>query len=106
MAPDGDVYPLCHVRWLHTHINTYRKKALKLIIYYICNRREDNTVVQTGTIREVRQRLIENGFHVSEYALRRWIKTGVLPAAFAGNKALISYTNVIKLLERGQVLSE
>ncbi len=63
-------------------------------------------MVQTGSIREIRQALVDNGFNVSEYALRRWIKTGVLPAAFAGNKALISYANVIKLLERGQVLSE
>lgn len=63
-------------------------------------------MVQTGTIREIRQRLIENGFHVSEYAIRRWIKMGVLPAAFTGKKALISYANVVQLLERGQVLSD
>lgn len=63
-------------------------------------------MVQTGTIREIHQRLVDNGFHVSEYAIRRWIKMGVLPAAYAGNKALISYANVIKLLEGGQVLSK
>lgn len=63
-------------------------------------------MVQTGTIREIHQRLVENGFLVSEYALRQWIKLGVLPAAFSGKKALISYANVIKLLEGGQVLSK
>ncbi len=58
-------------------------------------------MLQTGSIREIHKKLVENGIHVSEYAIRCWIKTGALPAAYAGNKALISYTNVIKLLERG-----
>lgn len=62
-------------------------------------------MLNTGTIREIRQALLDNGFHVSEYALRLWVKTGVLPAVFVGNKALISYANVVKLLEEGQVLS-
>lgn len=63
-------------------------------------------MLQTGTIREVRQRLVDNGFLVSEYAIRRWIKMGVLPAAYTGKKALICYANVVQLLERGQVLSD
>lgn len=35
---------------------------------------------------------------VSEHALRIWVKTGVLPAVYSGNKALISYSNVLNLV--------
>ena len=38
-------------------------------------------LVEVGTIREIQQRLSEEGFHVSAYALRKWIKAGILPAA-------------------------
>lgn len=55
-------------------------------------------LVEVGTIREIQQRLSDEGFHVSTYALRKWIKTGILPAIYSGNKALISYTAVMKLL--------
>lgn len=58
-------------------------------------------MLKTGTIREICKKLAEDGFHVSEYAIRRWIKRGELPAAYAGKKALITYANVVKLLERG-----
>lgn len=60
-------------------------------------------MIQTGTIREIRGKLFENGYHVSEYAIRRWIKEGILPAVYTGNKALISYANVVKLLETGEI---
>lgn len=54
--------------------------------------------VEVGTIREIQHRLSEEGFHVSTYALRQWIKVGTLPAVYAGNKALISYASVLNLL--------
>ena len=55
---------------------------------------------QVGTIRQVRQRLLDEGFFVSEHALRQWVKAGILPAVFVGSKALISFTNVISILNQ------
>jgi hypothetical protein len=53
---------------------------------------------EIGTIRAIHQRLVNEGVLVSEYALRIWIKQGKLPAVYTGNKALISYANVMKVL--------
>lgn len=53
---------------------------------------------KVGTIRQIHFRLIQNGYSISEYALRQWIKTGKLSAVYAGNKALISYDKVLELL--------
>lgn len=55
-------------------------------------------IVEVGTIREIQQRLSLEGFHVSSYALRRWVKEGRVPAVYTGNKALISYNSVLNLL--------
>ena len=55
---------------------------------------------QVGTIRQIHRRLNDEGFLISEYTLRQWVKTRVLPAVFVGSKALISYTNVLKVLEQ------
>ncbi len=57
------------------------------------------TPVEVGTIREIQARLTAEGFHISTYALRMWIKDGTLPAIYAGTKALISYTVVVELLK-------
>ena len=56
---------------------------------------------QVGTIRQISQRLHEEGYFISEYTLRQWVKTGVLPAVFIGSKALISFANVISILDGG-----
>ena len=56
-------------------------------------------VCQVGTIREVHHRLMQEGYRVSECALRRWVKEGKLPAIHTGNKALISYNKVLEILE-------
>ena len=53
---------------------------------------------KVGTIREIRKRLVGEGYHVTEHALRVWIKTGKLSAVYSGRKALISYSNVLALL--------
>lgn len=55
---------------------------------------------QVGTIRQIHQRLRDEGFFVSEYTLRQWVKKGILPAVFIGSKALISFTNVLKILDQ------
>lgn len=56
---------------------------------------------QVGTIRQIHKRLRDEGFLVSEYTLRRWVKERKLPAVFCGSKALISFSNVIAILDNG-----
>lgn len=56
-------------------------------------------IYKVGTIRQIHQQLLQNGYHVSECALRKWVKEGRLPAVYTGNKALISYSKVLKILE-------
>lgn len=55
--------------------------------------------IKVGTIRQIHRELKENGFSVSENALRVWVKTGVLPAVYSGNVAYISYKAVKHLLK-------
>jgi len=52
-----------------------------------------------GSIRQIHQRLLKEGYEVSEYTLRRWIKEKIIPVTYSGNKALVSYTQVLKVLE-------
>lgn len=54
---------------------------------------------KVGTIRQVHGRLTQEGYQISECALRKWIKEGRLPAVYTGNKALISFEKVVELLE-------
>lgn len=56
---------------------------------------------EIGTIREVHRYLNGTGCHVSEYAIRRWIKQGIIPAAYSGSTAYISVSNVRRVLENG-----
>lgn len=60
-----------------------------------------STNFETGTIRQVHRHLIDSGFNVSEYAIRRWVKLGVIPAAYSGETAYISVANVRRVLENG-----
>lgn len=60
-----------------------------------------STAFETGTIRQVHHHLVSTGYNVSEYALRRWIKQGVIPAAYSGSTAYISVTNVRRILDNG-----
>ena len=50
---------------------------------------------QVMTIREVVTRAKADGINISEYTLRRWIKTGDVPARRAGRKTLVYYPNVV-----------
>lgn len=56
---------------------------------------------ETGTIRQVHRHLVSVGCHVSEYAIRRWIKQGMIPAAYSGSTAYISVSNVRRVLDNG-----
>lgn len=51
------------------------------------------------TIREAVQRAKADGLPVSEYSLRRWIKSGQLPARRIGAKALLFYPNLVRFIQ-------
>lgn len=51
------------------------------------------------TIREAAARAKAEGLPVSEYTLRRWIKTGAVPARNAGTKMLLFYPNLVRYLQ-------
>ena len=56
---------------------------------------------ETSTVPETYRRLHTEGHNISMCALRRWVRTGVLPATYAGQNALLYYPNVIRLLQEG-----
>ncbi len=56
---------------------------------------------ETGTIRQVHRYLVSKGRNVSEYAIRRWVKQGLIPAAYSGSTAYISVANVQRILDNG-----
>lgn len=51
------------------------------------------------TVREAVKRAKQDGFPVSEYTLRLWIRTGVVPVRKAGTKILIFYPNLVRFLQ-------
>ncbi len=54
-----------------------------------------------NTIPKTYKRLKEEGYTISICTIRRWVRQGILPAAFAGQKALIYYPNLLKILHEG-----
>ena len=50
------------------------------------------------TVRQAVERARADGLPVSECALRRWIKTGEVPARRAGVKQLLFYPNLVRFL--------
>ena len=50
------------------------------------------------TVREAVQRAKQDGFPVSEYTLRKWIRAGVIPVRKAGTKCLLYYPNLVRYL--------
>lgn len=61
----------------------------------------NQTFYDTATIAETHRRLLAEGHHVSESALRGWVRQGILPAARIGRTCLLFYPNVLKLLHEG-----
>ena len=51
------------------------------------------------TIREAVQRAKAESLPVTEYTLRRWIKTGSIPYRSVGKKVLIFYPNLVRYLQ-------
>ena len=57
-----------------------------------------------GTIQEIVRRLHCEGYNVSEYALRRWIREGTIPSVRTGKKFLVTYDRVVEYLETGAIM--
>lgn len=51
------------------------------------------------TVREAVKRAKQDGFPVSEYTLRQWIRTGAIPVRKAGTKMLLFYPNLLRYLQ-------
>ncbi len=51
------------------------------------------------SIRQAVQRSKADGLPVTEYTLRRWIKTGAVPIRKVGQKALLFYPNLVRFLQ-------
>ena len=51
------------------------------------------------TVREAVKRARQDGFPVSEYTLRQWIRTGAIPVRKAGTKILLFYPNLLRYLQ-------
>ena len=56
-------------------------------------------VANVITIREAVQRAKAEGYPVSEYTLRLWVRTGEIPVRKVGQKALLYYPNLIRYLQ-------
>lgn len=50
------------------------------------------------TINEAVKRARSEGLPVSEYTLRRWIKTGAVPVRKTGSRMLLYYPNLVRFL--------
>lgn len=51
------------------------------------------------TVRNAVKQAKQDGFPISEYTLRQWIKTGAIPVRKAGAKILIFYPNLVRYLQ-------
>ena len=51
------------------------------------------------TVREAVQRAKADGLPVTEYTIRRWIKTGAIPVRNGGCMALLFYPNLVRFLQ-------
>jgi len=58
-------------------------------------------MAEVATIRETVKRLKSDGLPVSEYTLRRWVRTGVIPSVSCGAKALLYYPNILSFIQNG-----
>ncbi len=53
---------------------------------------------KVGTIRQIHRTLVAHGYHISERALREWVRSKQIPAVYSGNTAYVCYDNVIAYL--------
>lgn len=50
------------------------------------------------SVKEAVKRARADGMPISEYCLRRWIKTGEVPVRFVGRKALVYYPTLMAFM--------
>lgn len=65
-------------------------------IFNVEQRREQS--MKLDTISNTTIRLKNEGYAVSEHALRLWVKRGEIPAIRSGNKSLLLYDTVVKYI--------
>ena len=61
----------------------------------------DDRLQPRGTVLSINKTLIrarEDGLDVSEYSLRRWVRTGQIPSRQAGRTTLIFYPNLVRFI--------
>lgn len=51
------------------------------------------------TIRQAVERAKQEGIPISEYTLRRWVRSGAVPVRVAGSKQLLYYPNLVRYLQ-------
>ena len=51
------------------------------------------------TVREAVSRAKSDGYPITEYTLRCWIKSGALPVRRTGRKILLFYPNLVRYLQ-------
>ncbi|MCI9214287.1 MAG: helix-turn-helix domain-containing protein [Oscillospiraceae bacterium] len=61
---------------------------------------------KVGTTQQIVKQLHQEGYQISEYALRRWIAEGAIPSVSSGKKRLVVYAHVIAFLTTGSVALE
>ena len=61
---------------------------------------------RVGTTKQIVHQLHQEGYQVSEYALRRWVAEGAIPSVSSGKKRLIVYDHVVKYLTTASVTVE
>ena len=55
----------------------------------------------TGTAKQIVERLKEEGYYLTESSLRTWVCMGIIPSARCGRKVYIYYPNVVRVLQEG-----
>ena len=58
---------------------------------------------KVGTTQQIVRQLHQEGYQISEYALRRWVAEGTIPSVSSGKKRLLVYAHVIEYLTTGSV---
>ena len=50
------------------------------------------------SIRKIHKALVSDGYCISEDALRKWVKQGLISASYSGNTAYVSYDSIVTYL--------
>lgn len=53
---------------------------------------------KAGSIRQIHERLKQEGYRISEYTLRKWADKGLIPSRKIGNKTILVYDKVVEFL--------